>query len=221
MKKNTSSTKITILCNGVFPKGKEALQEMNKANFLLCCDGAANQAKNNNYNPDLIIGDMDSIKNSNDFDCPIKKIEEQHSNDLNKAIIWAQDNKYKEAIILGAVGKREDHMIANIFSLFNMNFFISVKVITDFGEFVVFDPRNIELENNVYKKTFSSYRGQQISIFCNNENIFTKSNGLKYEINGIKSNTLYELSLNESISDNFSIGIKSNNTKLIIYKAFK
>ena len=213
--------KITILCNGAFPTGIESLREINAGNFLLCCDGAANQAKKNDYEPNLIIGDMDSLSDPHEFEGKIKEVKDQNYNDLSKAIFWAQKNGYTEATILGATGNRDDHMIANIFLLLDMDILIKVKIITDFGEFTVLDSRNIKIENDIYSKIFNSYPGQQISIFCTDDTITITSTGLKYKIKSIKSKSLHQLSLNESTSEKFSIGIDSDNSKLIIYKAFK
>ena len=221
MKKKLINDKITILCNGVFPTDSRALEEMNKGNFLLCCDGGANLAKKNGYTPDLIIGDMDSLSNPNEFGDRVLKIENQNYNDLSKAIFWAQNNRCKEATILGAVGKRDDHTISNVFLLLDMKIIIRIRMITDFGEFIVLDSRDIKVGNSIYSRMFSSYRGQQISIFCTDDSISLTSKGLKYEINDTKSKNLYQLSLNESISESFSIGVDSNNSKVIVYKAFK
>ena len=102
-----------------------------------------------------------------------------------------------------------------------MDILIDVKIITDFGEFAVLDSRNVRIENNIYSKIFNSYPKQQISIFCADNRVTITSTGLKHKINSIKSKNLHQLSLNESISGNFSIGTDSNNSKLIVYKAFK
>ena len=89
----------------------------------------------------------------------------------------------ERATILGATGKRDDHTISNVFLLLDMKIFIRVRMITDFGEFIVLDSRDIKAENSIYSRIFSSYCGQQISIFCTDDSISLTSKGLKYEIN--------------------------------------
>ena len=47
----------------------------------------------------------------------IIKLNDQNENDLRKAITWTENNNATDIIILGATGKREDHSLANIFSI--------------------------------------------------------------------------------------------------------
>ena len=53
---------------------------------------------------------------------------------MRKAINYAMKNNIKDITVLGASGKREDHMIGNIFSLLNYKN-LNIKLFTDTGFF--------------------------------------------------------------------------------------
>ena len=39
---------------------------------------------------------------------------DQETNDLTKAVTWCSERGYRDLVILGATGKREDHTMGNI-----------------------------------------------------------------------------------------------------------
>ena len=97
---------------------KEIIKDADK---IICADGGANIAKEMGIIPDYIIGDLDSIKKDlltffQDKTIIIKD-KDQNKSDLELAIKLAESLPSKEIIIIGALGKRIDHTIANIFSL--------------------------------------------------------------------------------------------------------
>ena len=53
--------KAVILADGEFPVHPYPLQLLKEARILICCDGAAKKAIDNNLVPTYIIGDMDSL----------------------------------------------------------------------------------------------------------------------------------------------------------------
>ena len=50
-----------ILASGLFPTTERALQYLREADFIACCDGAANACVAAGFLPDVIVGDGDSI----------------------------------------------------------------------------------------------------------------------------------------------------------------
>ena len=52
---------VVILAQGDFPTSERCLQMMWEADVLLCCDGAAAKAVVNGFEPDEIVGDLDSL----------------------------------------------------------------------------------------------------------------------------------------------------------------
>ena len=52
---------VVILANGDYPTHPIPVQKLSKAGWIICCDGAVNSMIENNMEPHVIIGDLDSI----------------------------------------------------------------------------------------------------------------------------------------------------------------
>ena len=128
---------IIILGNGDFPETKKAIDALNSNRFIVCCDGSAEKADIRGIYPDLIIGDMDSLKDTlkEKFKNRIIEIKDQSSNDLSKALNWAKINKIESAILLGIDGGSDDHYLGNLFLILENNYDFKIKIITNNGQF--------------------------------------------------------------------------------------
>jgi len=206
---NKLKNPLVIVANGEFPTHPIPLQILNKATSILACDGAANTLVKKGYIPDIIIGDLDSLsdKNKEKYNNRVVLKENQSDNDLRKAINYSIDNNIDTISVLGASGKREDHMIGNIFSLLDYED-INIKIYTDTGIFsCIHKDQNIE-----------SFKGQQVSIFTLDSTIKIASNNLKYNFNNINISNIYIGTLNESLSDFFKLKISHGN--LLIFQSY-
>ena len=201
---------IVILANGDFPYHKEPLLILENSSTIICCDGSVNNLVKNGMEPNYILGDMDSIDEylQGKYREQVIELPKQNENDLRKAINWAEDKGVKKAIILGATGKRDDHSLANIFTLLQHPSSLEISMYTDHGLFSVVKG----------KQKFDSFRGQKISLFATDPNIEVTSNNLKYNMSSLKLTTLYYGSLNESLNDFFSITLSHG--KILVYQVF-
>ncbi|MDD5622234.1 MAG: thiamine diphosphokinase [Actinomycetota bacterium] len=114
--------------------------------IIIGADGGAENALRMNLVPDIVIGDMDSIKaadkekirarsNKTGY---ISTSSYKDKSDAQLAVEYAFDLGIKKIIILGALGGRIDHSIANIFLLaspFLRN--IDIRILTDTSEIVI------------------------------------------------------------------------------------
>ena len=200
-----------ILANGDFPKHPTPLRILKEATSIICCDGAVNYLNEYGLKPSQIIGDMDSISKELKikFEDSLIHIEEQNENDLRKALKWAENNGAKKASILGATGKRDDHSLANIFTLLEFPSQLKMTIFTDHGKFSVVKD----------EQKFDSFTGEQVSLFSADQTIEITTTYLKYNLNNKKLTTLYLGSLNESINDVFTISISHG--KILVYQVFK
>ncbi|MBI2251345.1 MAG: thiamine diphosphokinase [Armatimonadetes bacterium] len=109
--------RVIIIAGGL--QEKKFFQSFIKKNdLLICADGGWNLAKVLKIKPYLIIGDLDSIKKAIPKDIIVKKYSPyKDKSDLELAIDEAFKMTPKEIIILGALGKRLDHLLGNIFLL--------------------------------------------------------------------------------------------------------
>ena len=211
MIKYKAENPIVIIANGEYPNHHIPLNVLINAKKIIACDGAVNLLDKNKIKPNFIIGDLDSI--SNKLKVKYKKniisIPSQKNNDFSKALNFAIKNKYNKISILGASGLRDDHGIGNFFRLFEYSSSISLKMYTNYGIF-----------HFINKKTqFPSFKGQQISIFAIDKTIKISSNKLKYNLKGLMLSSLFSGTLNESISDNFSINLTHGS--IAIYQTYK
>lgn len=106
--------KALIFSGGVFSSVPEYL-DINEYDITLCCDGGFLSAKDTGITPDIFVGDFDSVPESL-VDCPeiIRLYPVKDMTDTQEAIDVAISRGAKEITILGALGGRIDHALANI-----------------------------------------------------------------------------------------------------------
>jgi thiamine pyrophosphokinase len=199
-----------ILANGKFPEHHIPVGILKNATRIICCDGAAGPLLDYGLQPAAIVGDCDSLDNKiiEKYGTIIFRIPEQETNDLFKSVNWCSERGYKELIILGATGKREDHTIGNISLLAEFAKTVDVKMVTDTG---IFFP----LLNS---SGFESIPGQNISIFSIDPRTEISSSGLKYPLVHRRLKNWWEATLNEATGSSFSLDFKGG--PLIVYTKF-
>ena len=202
---------VVILAKGDYPTHPIPLRILKDAKTIICCDGAVNNLETNEIVPDFIMGDMDSISPDlkDNYSDIIISMSDQAENDLRKAINWAEENKVNQAAIIGASGKRDDHSLANIFTLLQHPSKLDLTIYTDYGIFSVVKG----------EQKFDSFNGQQVSLFSADQNIEITSTHLKYNLNNKMLSNLYCGSLNESLNEVFTISISHG--KILVYQVFE
>ncbi len=106
--------KAVILCDGESPK-KDLFQiSLSGSDLFIAADGGAYHALNLNVIPDIIIGDMDSYKVTGSESSQIIEDPDQETNDLEKALAYADQQNVSDVIVFGATGKRLDHTLKNL-----------------------------------------------------------------------------------------------------------
>jgi thiamine pyrophosphokinase len=102
-----------IVADGTFPRHEIPLKYIKEAERIICCDGSAENLIKAGYIPDAIVGDMDSLNDSiaGRFNDRIFRDTDQETNDLTKAVSWCRERDYRDLVIIGATGKREDHTL--------------------------------------------------------------------------------------------------------------
>lgn len=186
----------TILANGDFPTHRMPLDALRNADYICCCDGAAQAAISHGIIPNAIIGDGDSLSPElkKRYGSIFHQITEQDYNDLTKATRFCIARGYTDITYLGATGKREDHTLGNVFLLpmYLTELHVRPLMLTDHGSF---RPARGD-------ESFHSFSGQQVSIF----NISCKkirSEGLKW--NSYPYTQLWQGTLNEALGDSFTL----------------
>lgn len=202
---------IVILANGTFPTGPEPLKLLANADKVVCCDGAALEYIARGGEPDVIIGDLDSLPQElcQKYQDRVHHIAEQETNDLSKAFGYCLNQGWNDVVILGATGKREDHTIGNIALLADFaEEMPSIRMVTDEGEFfVVFEHCE-----------FAMVKGQEISLFALRHDTHIYSEGLMYPLDGMCPEKLWSATLNVALGDCASISVAEKDKPVIVFK---
>ena len=197
---------IVILAAGDFPTHEVPLRVLREADFVVCCDSAYGEIMRDedlgikNY---VVIGDGDSLTENDKEKLGDRWIHvaEQDYNDLHKAMDYATsrfsplDSRFS---LIGATGKRDDHTLGNISYLVTFaeeHPDAEIEMLTDYGRF----------EAITDTATLPAVPGQQVSIFAFDNTLKIESAGLKYPTGQVRFDTLWKATLNEALSDAFTL----------------
>jgi len=184
--------KTVILANGSFPKkGGAAWQLLESARRVVACDGAADAyVRRFRRAPEFIVGDLDSTSwkhTTVPLPLPtttIVPVPDQSTNDLTKALDFCRAKGWKDLVIVGATGKREDHALGNIFRAMEAG----VEIVTDDGRFLPVARR--------FRRRVG--RSAAVSVFATDPRTRMRSKGLEWPLDGVRFANLYCATLNRA-----------------------
>lgn len=183
------NTTTIILAAGHYPTRPEHLALLYGSERVICCDSAAETfIRQSGHAPWRIVGDLDSLPEAfrKAYATIIVHEAEQETNDLTKAVRYAQSQGAEQLLILGATGRREDHTLGNISLLIDyMRQGLAVEMLTDYGRFL---PRS-----GTFRTPLPV--GSQLSIFSFGA-VHFKSQGLRYPLHDFRN--WWEGTLNET-----------------------
>lgn len=153
-----------------------------KSDIVISADGGASNTLKMGLFPDVVIGDMDSIKLKVKEEIREKSSKtryiaispEKDESDTQLAVDYALGMGVKKLIITGAVGGRIDHTLANIILLSSPGLEgIDARILTDNSDiFIARKP-----------VTFSGHPGKTVTLISLSPyTYFTCTRGLKYEL---------------------------------------
>ncbi len=123
-----------ILCSGPVPGRRQLAPLAAKAARIVCADGGADRALQRGLQPDVIIGDMDSVSpaaRASFVRAQWIQVQDQESNDLEKALEFVIAQGMGAAIVAGATGRRADHTLANFSILARYHDRIQLQFVDD------------------------------------------------------------------------------------------
>ncbi|MCK4904098.1 MAG: thiamine diphosphokinase [Candidatus Marinimicrobia bacterium] len=164
---------IVIIANGKYPSHSYPLEIIDKARTIICTDGSANKLKKHGFDPTLVIGDMDSIKNIKDFtESEFIHIPRQDNTDLEKVFDYCIKYGIKKVNLLGATGIRDDFALNNMIMLIQYYNKLIIRLVTDI----------YTIECIKGKHTFSSFPQQTISLMAVYRVKSVTTKGLKFPL---------------------------------------
>lgn len=186
----------TIVANGQFPNHPLPLQILYESKTIICTDGSANLLIDKGINPNVIIGDMDSLLIDNKaFSGQFIKDSNQENTDLEKAFEWCIKNNVKTINVLGASQQREDHSITNLYLLSTYCDAINLTYVTDYFSITCHEGNRI----------FSSFKNQIVSILPVKHIQDISTENLKYNLSDEELPISSRGISNQSLNDNFTI----------------
>ena len=198
-----------ILANGSFPRRKCLLEILHAAARVVCCDGAASALLRAGLEPDLVVGDLDSLDPAlkKRFGKRLIHESEQETNDLSKAFRACMARGWKSIVILGAGGRREDHLLGNasLLPLFAAAG-ADVRMETDYGTFLPV----------LKSASFRRPVGTKVSIFSFHPEMPITATGLVYPLDKLRLPFWWCGTLNETNAPEFSLSFDGR-APLLLY----
>lgn len=111
---------IVILANGEWSDDKQAARLASQADYVIAADGGYVQARRAGIRVDLIIGDLDSLAPDALAEARAQRVQvrcfpqAKDASDLELALDEAIALQPHEVVIVGALGRRVDHALANL-----------------------------------------------------------------------------------------------------------
>lgn len=106
--------KAVIIASGTIADYEYAKKLISVGDYIICADGGLKHCNKMGFEPNLIVGDFDSLgvtpTGSNVVELPCEK----DYSDTCTAVLEAEKRGIKEVLILGGIGTRQDHVLANI-----------------------------------------------------------------------------------------------------------
>ena len=190
---------VVVLGNGDYPTAQLPLDIIGNHRVMVVCDGAANAYLDTPRRFDVIVGDGDSVSQSirNAYVDKIVIDHDQETNDQTKAVKYLSERGHADISIVGASGRREDHLFGNVSLLVDyLKNGINARIYTDHGVFIP-----------LYGDAEVACRcGQQMSIFnfgCTR----LSAEGLQYAIRPFVS--MWEGTLNRVVNEKVSFSVDS------------
>ncbi len=200
---------IVIIANGKYPSHPYPIEIIDKAKTIICTDGSANKLKNHGFDPTFVIGDMDSIKNIQDFtESEFIHIPRQDNTDLEKVFDYCMKYGINKVSLLGATGIRDDLALANMIMLIQYYNKLKIRMVTDI----------YTIECIKGKHTFSSFPQQTISLMAVYRVKSVTTKGLKFSL---KKQSMIASGMgisNLAIGNQFTI---NSSGKLLLFRRHK
>ncbi len=152
-----------IVANGEKPPIGLLAHYRSHASHVVALDGAALWMLEHKVVPHVVIGDFDSANDLVGDNFEMLYIEDQNSNDLEKALDYCVQHNLSEVTVLGAFGLRADHFLTNLYVLSKFALDITITF-TDGCQHAFLCPKDRPV-------TFTKSLGAFVSLFPLGQNV--------------------------------------------------
>ncbi len=195
------SLRIAIIANGTDPATPGEQAALRACDHCICCDRLPPEGA-----PPLlqIVGDMDTLCANLPANLITDLHDDQETNDLTKAIRWAQQHAPTATLHFFAVtGKREDHTLANLALISELG--THAEIFTPAGHFILLPAGHHHL---------SVTPGTPISLLSFTPQYVT-AHGLQWPVDNLLLDSLWRATLNRCSAPTLTL---HNQAPLYIYQ---
>lgn len=209
--------KAIVFINGENPPDS-VLTSVIKANSglpVICADGGYAQALKAGLNPNVLIGDMDSIRElKQDIPETVEIVyrPSQYMNDLEKTLVYCKEKGFEHLVIFGITGGRTDHTLGNISILYRYHSIFGMDIFGEDCQLFLLDEKNPQ-------QPLKCYPGQQVSLIPISYASGIHTEGLKYPLrDDCLQFGLREGSSNEAVQSDVTVSIRHG--RLLVIKNY-
>ncbi|MDI3534874.1 MAG: thiamine pyrophosphokinae [Thermosediminibacterales bacterium] len=187
--------RVVIFSNGQVENYEFYKNILGQDDYIICADGGLRHAVELDIIPDLIVGDLDSAKPEQVEEMAAKGVtvlrypSKKDKTDTHIAVDLAVEKGAQEILLIGAMGDRFDHTLANLFLL---------SSVAEKGIKV----RMLNEKNDVYiitdKVSLNGKKGDLVSLLA-----------LTPEVTGVTTKGLYYPLEKASLTIGFPVGISN------------
>ena len=185
-----------------------------QSDFVICADGGRDIIAKTSITPDLIIGDMDSSSDTKVFESIPTKILPVIKDDTDTmyCVKTALSMGFERFLLLGTIGGRMDHTLANLSVLLYLrNHNAEGAIISEYEEITLLDS-GVNVISDVKGKTISV-----MPFAC--ERIKLSYNGLFYPLKEAAVTAEYPYTIsNKAVENEIEITVHEGKALLIINK---
>ncbi len=167
---------ILLVANGERPDDALVNRVRSRADFIIAVDGGLAHCHYYNIPPDRLIGDLDSCNPEQAATLTeenIIRVPDQNQTDLQKALAYAQGLDPAGVMIIGALGGRADHSLANLIIVNNHEEEWPLSIYDNRGCFTLLGEGRHTLEDPP---------GTTISLFTLSGAAGVRTRGLEYPV---------------------------------------
>lgn len=164
-----------LIANGTVTAAEVGRLDLGRKVLVVAADGGALSALEHGISPDIVVGDFDSIGETDRDrfgDCEWLHRPEQDSNDLEKALIVCRERGIRRLTVLGATGGRLDHTLTNLSVLARYDCVFELTVLDRYGRLFLVRER----------WTHAGRPGQTISLMPLGRVEGVRTEGLRWEL---------------------------------------
>lgn len=205
-----SLSRALLICNGEPPSRRLVLRLMRGSDAVVAADGGANVCRRYGIRPDIIIGDLDSLRTSTRRHfktSTVIHVTSQDNTDLEKALDFLVAEKCSHVAIVGATGKRLDFTLGNLSVIWNYTRRINLAIVGDGWVALPVDRQ----------RTVAARTGTTVSLIPFGVCSGVTLRGLRYPLTDAKMGVGRIGVSNVVRTSPFSVRVKKGNMLLIVY----